>query len=528
VRLPAALRRREESGVACIAGVVLAGLILGPLGAVLSTSTPPALDFGVAHVDLQLAAWVGSAAQLFLTSCGFAAAVTLSALVVGIPLGVLLGRFDVPGRDWALLIHAFPFFAPPFLLALGWFHVFGADGFAGSVTTSRVLFSWSGACIVLTLALSPVVTLLVVLGVRGVDPRLVEAARLAARPSALAARVLLPLSAPALRLAALVTFALAFSELGVPMFLRVKVYPEAVFSRLGGMDPVAGEAAMLALPMLVLSLALLGGERWLALRGDAAGLSWRSPECPLPLGRWRSIIGVAVWTWIGISLLPILALGIRAAPALGEMGEWTGRSVLNSLGAGAATASAATALALAVGWRIGRRRRGSRWFDAVAFLGFVAPAALLGIGLGHLWNRPRTQGLHGSLAIIVLGLLARYAVIPIRSVATGVAQTSSSTEEAAEIAGASFLRRLLAIVAGEQRRILAAAWVLGFVFAIRDLETSVLLYPPGGEPLTVRIFTLEANGPESVVAALASLQILLTAGVLLAGGGLVRLVGRAR
>jgi iron(III) transport system permease protein len=49
------------------------------------------------------------------------------------------------------------------------------------------------------------------------------------------------------------------------------------------------------------------------------------------------------------------------------------------------------------------------------------------------------------------------------------------------------------------------------VFCLRDLESAVLFYPPGGEPLTVRLFTLEANGPTAVVAALAVTQVAMTA-----------------
>jgi len=67
------------------------------------------------------------------------------------------------------------------------------------------------------------------------------------------------------------------------------------------------------------------------------------------------------------------------------------------------------------------------------------------------------------------------------------------------------------------RRGIAAAFLLTFVFCLRDLETAVLFYPPGGEPLTVRVFTLEANGPAGVVAALALVQVLIAAAVLVAG-----------
>jgi iron(III) transport system permease protein len=54
------------------------------------------------------------------------------------------------------------------------------------------------------------------------------------------------------------------------------------------------------------------------------------------------------------------------------------------------------------------------------------------------------------------------------------------------------------------------AWLLALVFCLRDLDTAVLFYPPGREPLTVRIFTLEANGPPGVVAGLAVLHVAVT------------------
>jgi iron(III) transport system permease protein len=83
--------------------------------------------------------------------------------------------------------------------------------------------------------------------------------------------------------------------------------------------------------------------------------------------------------------------------------------------------------------------------------------------------------------------------------------------------GAGYLRRLLLVVP-MARRGLFGALVLGLVFALRDLETAALFYPPGGETLTVRIFTLEANGPPAVVSALAVIHVVITfAAVGLAG-----------
>ena len=90
---------------------------------------------------------------------------------------------------------------------------------------------------------------------------------------------------------------------------------------------------------------------------------------------------------------------------------------------------------------------------------------------------------------------------------------------------AGYLRRLLGIVLPLHRRGLLGAFLLTFIFCLRDLETAVLFYPPGGEPRTVRLFTLEANGPESVVAALAWVQILIAAAAT-AGMALIYKAGR--
>jgi len=149
-------------------------------------------------------------------------------------------------------------------------------------------------------------------------------------------------------------------------------------------------------------------------------------------------------------------------------------------------------------------------------LGFLTPAAVLGLGLIATWNHDLTRVVYGGTAILVLGLVARYAIVGVRVMATAIAQSPRSLDEAAAVFGAGPLGVLRRIIAPLHVRGLAAAWLLSLVFCVRDLDTVVLFYPPGLEPLTVRIFTLEANGPEAVVAALAVTQIGVTAALLVA------------
>ncbi|HET8647386.1 MAG TPA: hypothetical protein VFO85_17950, partial [Vicinamibacteria bacterium] len=160
-------------------------------------------------------------------------------------------------------------------------------------------------------------------------------------------------------------------------------------------------------------------------------------------------------------------------------------------------------------------------------LAFLTPAAVLGVGIIETWNRPGTRFLYGGPGILVIGYAARYLVIGARALAAVIAQSAVHLEEAAASAGAGFIRRLVQLMVPLHARGILFVWVLVLVFCLRDLETAVLFYPPGGEPTTVRIFTLEANGPEPVVAALACVHVAVTAVLVMAGAWLGRRAGAA-
>jgi iron(III) transport system permease protein len=509
-------RKWQAPAVVGAIGGIFCALVLLPLAAPLAGGAGEALRLRSFGAFAAPGTWA-----LLLRSLGLSACVAAVSVLAGAPLGLLLGRMDVAGRRLLLLVHGFPFFVPPFLLALGWFYLLGHQGFAGSETTARLLFHEIGHVAILGLAFAPVVSTLVAVGLWNVDPALEEAGRVVARPLRVAARILLPAVWPALALGAILAFALAFSELGVPMFLRVPVYPAVVFSRLGGIDYDPPEALLLASPLVPVALLLLLAERGLIGRRafDVLGLRHREHE-PIPLGRWRSAATLCCWVLVLASVLPIAGLLLRAWEGGGfmEVARWIGGSLQNSLTAAGIAATVIVVIGAVLGHARARSLPGARLLDAGAVLAFVSPAVLLGAGLIALWNRPETRFVYGGIGILVLGYVARYGIVGMRLLAVGIAQSPASLEHAAGAFGAGYLRRLLAIVLPMHAHSLCAAWFVTAVFCLRDLETAVLYYPPGCEPLTVRIFTLEANGPEAVVAALAVVHITVTAAVLGAGG----------
>jgi len=513
-----ALRQREQTLVLAAAGAIVLLASALPLARLLAEI--PGAGAAALGVLATSRLW-----GLLARSLVLAGAVTAFAVAIGAPLGLLVARTDLPGRRALWMLHAFPMFLPPFLLTLGWFQLVGREGLLGRDVTARLLFSEVGLVVVLALTFSPVVTSLVALSLLGMDASLEEAARLAARPWHVATRILLPAASPALALGAIVIFALSVSELGVPMFLRVDVFPAAIFARLGGIQYAPGEAIVLALPLIPVALGLLFLERrWVGAGSFAvAGLRGMS-RTPIPLGRWRPALASAGWSVALGGALPLGALALRAVRGAGfaTLPQWIGQAPWTSLGTAAVAATVIAAVGLVLGHAAARHLRGASMLDALAVLAFVTPASVLGIGIIAVWNRPATRALYGSVAILIIGYTARYAVVGIRAVASVILQSPVHLEEAAAADGARFWRRLIRIILPVNLRGIAAGWLLAMVFCLRDFETAVLYYPPGREPLPVRIFTLEANGPPPVVAALAIAHVLITALVLVAGVLLVR------
>ncbi|MEQ8281098.1 MAG: ABC transporter permease subunit [Deltaproteobacteria bacterium] len=460
--------------------------------------------------------------SLLAKTTGLGLATTASALTLGVPLGVLLGRMDVAGRKAALWLHLFPVFLPPFLLALGWFQLFGTEGPLGSTWTSSTLFGEAGVVVTLTLALSPIVSALTVLGLHGINPSLEEAAQVVSSPWRTVTRILLPLCWPSIALGALIVFALSVSEVGVPMFLGVRTYSAAVFTRIGGIQYAPGEAVALILPLFAIGLVLVAIDRWVIRTRSFASLGVRSDETTvLPLGRARTIASALVWICIVAPLVPLGALAARAGPhGISEAVTWIRGSLSTSLLSSLLSSGVIVVIGVLVGHALARDRPLARTFDALALLTFMMPASVLGVGLIATWNHPRTQVVYTTMAILVLGLAARYAVIGTRALASVFARSPLHFEEAAQIFGSAYAQRLWRISLPMQARGVVGVWLIVLVFCLRDLDTVVVFYPPGLEPLVVRTFTLEANGPEQVVTGLSVLQVLLTA-VLLAGGGLL-------
>ncbi len=505
------------------AAALLAALTLAPLLAVVLGSLQVDDHFGLAAYR---ALWASARQQLL--SMGRSILLSLLtamlATVVGVSLGILIGRTDLPLRRALAGLLTIPLSLPPYLIATAWSVALGKDGLIGrllppasSAWLSSALFGPAGCVWVLFAGFMPIAMLITAAYACSVDPRLEAAGRLVSRWPGVLRGITLPLVAPAIWLAAVLVFLLAFGEVGVPMLLRYPVYPVEILTQFAAFYDF-GSAAAAAIPVLVVTLLVLLLEqhffhgRVLELTPATQG----GDRARLRLGSWRFPLLAMILAWGVVSvLLPLGALAFQSwspgayVEALGRAGD----SILRSLMLATVGATLLTVLGFLCGYLV-RHRTLALWrsIDMLALLSFALPGTVIGVGLIGLWNRPATGVVYGTPVIMILGYLTQYAVLPMRITAGTLELVPRACEQAARLCGATWLMGLRHVVVPLARRGLVVAWVAAYVACMRDLGISIVVYPPGADTLPVRMFTLMANGAPDLIAALC---VILTAVTLL-------------
>lgn len=526
--------RAERITLWCAVGVlIVAGLL--PLLAVLAQSFVVDGRLSLAFYGDLLASrqqW-----RLLGNSVLLAVLVTFAAMLFGLPLGVLFAKTDLPLRRTLATVFSIPLLLPPYILAVAWFHALGRGGIVAqwfgpalAEGTHVLLFGLPGCVLVLASALMPIVMLLTMVFVRTVHPRLEEAARMAAPWRRVLSGVTVPLIIPGVLLGALLVFLLALGEFGVPMFLRYDVYAVESFTRFAAFyNPAAATAA--AVPLALITLLVLVLERFfLRERTYEVQLASRSSEAlrvKLDELRWP-LFTIAAGLCTLMVILPLGLLGRASATPGVYANAFTRASdaLLRSLGYAAAGATLLTLVGLFAGYLVQRRALPVwRSIDSLTVLLFALPSTVIGIGLVTLWNRPALGVVYGTPVIVLVGYLAQYAALTSRTTVSGLSQIPRAMEEAARMVGAGWFRRIGGIVAPLAGRALGAAWLIAYLFCLRDTGLTMMVYPPGGDTLPVRTFTLMANGAPPLIAALCVLMVVATLVPLLVLG-LLRKTGR--
>jgi hypothetical protein len=139
---------------------------------------------------------------------------------------------------------------------------------------------------------------------------------------------------------------------------------------------------------------------------------------------------------------------------------------------------------------------------------------LLGIGLIVLLNRPWLALLYQSAAIVILAFVIRYLAVGWNAVVHAFQAVDRDLTDAARLDGASRWQMLRYVQWPQVAPQAAAAWYVVFLLCLWDVESMILVVPPGGETLALRVFNLLHYGHNAQVNALCLTLLVLAVGPL--------------
>ncbi len=455
-------------------------------------------------------------------SVSLALLTTLFAVALGVPLGLLLGKTDLPYRTLLMALFTIPLLVPPYIMAVSWSYALGRAGLVAgwlgvpmAQQTSAWLFGLPGCVLVLGSTFLPIVMFLTMTSLQSVNPRLEEAGRLVAGWVGVLKGISLPTALPGILLSAILVFLLSLGEFSVPTFLRYPVFSVESFTQFTAFHEV-GAATASATFLVLIALLILVVERQY-VRQPLAALqppADRAETVPVALGPLRAWWCVLVCLLCGVLVVvPLLVLVLQSASltAYVEACSRAGDSLLRSVAYAALGASCLTMLGFFLGYFLARRRL--PFWQALDFLTIALvtlPSTVIGVALVTLWNRPATTFIYATPLIVLFGYLAQYTALTSRITVATLSRIPASMEEAAQVAGAGWLRRVGYILAPLAKRGLVAGWLVSYLFCLRDTGITMMVYPPGGDTLPVRTFTLMANSPPHLIAALCLIMVVAT------------------
>lgn len=473
---------------------------------------------------------------LVTTSMVFALGSAAFALVFGIGLAFLTARTDLPGRHLLAVSVVLPVLLPGVLHSIAWVFLLSPRtgaindwlrAFPGDPTFD--IFTLHGMVLVEGLHLTPLVFLLAFAAFRSSDVAGEEAAMIAgAGIWTVARRISLPSVTPALVGATVITAVRALESFEVPAVIGIPagewVVTSRIWSALRTFPPRLAEAGALSLTLLVIVAVgawvygRLGvrGESYETLRG------MRSDTRQLPLGRWRWPWASAVSAFVAVTVvLPVGILAWVSTQPFYATPSWdavdlmtlenyrdvfdqpaVGRAVRNSLILGVGSATAVTTITVLLAWLTVRSRVRGRWLlDALASFPLVIPGLVLGLALLVVYLRSPLP-IYGTLWVLFIAYLTKYLPYGMRYASASFHQIGDDLEDAASMSGASWWQTFRKIDLPLLMPGLAAGWIYVLILSIRELSSSVLLYSPGTEVISVLIFNQWSDGRLTELAAM--------------------------
>jgi iron(III) transport system permease protein len=484
------------------------------------------------------------------------------AVTIGGTMAWLLSRTNMLARRWLATALIVPYMLPAWTFALAWTTLFKNRTVGGQLGWFEAMgFSppdWLAygqvpIIIILSLHYAPFVILLLGNALRRFDSQLDDSARiLGASGRTVAFKIILPLMLPSLMSATILIFAKALGEFGVPYVLGLPVNFDVlstslyrnISSRHTGVAAVlAGSIMLIGIASLLIDAKLVKEARRFVTIGSKGSMNrltqlgfLRLPATLLAFFIFLVSVGLPLLTlflstimkqpanfalsnftldfWIGRDLNTVaLQTGILLSPDL-----WG--AAWNSLWIVGSASIVSGLLGLLVGYVVARTpiRPLGTFLRQVTFLPYLVPGIAFATAYLSLFAVPRgpIPALYGTAFILLLALVADQMPYASRAGISAMMQLGKDPEEAAQVVGAGWFRRMISVVVPIQRGSLTTGILLPFISGMKGLSLFVILAVPSTDVLTtfsLRLvdyhYTQAANAVVLIIAAIAYFGTLL-------------------
>ena len=530
---------------ACVA--VVAWLALVPLGFLIwqsffspQTADVPAKftfdNFKVAYSSIETL-------HLFINSVQFASGTALLAFLLGTFLAWVNERTNTPFKSLFFGLSIIPLIIPSILFTVSWIllaspkigilnHVL--QGWLGTDHVFFNIYSMAGMIWVDGLHYSPVAFLLMTAAFRSMDPSLEESALMSgASVMQIAYRITLKLAWPAALASLLILFVRAIESFEVPALLGlpvgIHVYTSAIFEAIRQYPSKVGLAAAYGITLLV--IAGLGLYFQSRLSGEGSRYSTVTGKGFRPraidLGRWRYLTATIFIVYLLlVVVLPFLVLvwsslhKYYSVPSMAALKTLTlepyrrvfdfpalGGAVWNSLVLSLGAATLIMLLTSVICWIVVKSKMPGRiWLDNLASLPLVFPGLVLGLSI-MIFYLYVDIGVYGTFWIMFIAYVTRFMPYGLRYNMTSMLQIHKELEESAAMSGAGWGATFRRIVLPLLKPGLIAGWIYVVIVSIRELSSSILLYSPGKEVISIVIWEFWQNGQYVELSALGVMMI---------------------
>jgi iron(III) transport system permease protein len=483
--------------------------------------------------------------RLFLNSVQFATGTAIFALCLGTALAWMNERTNTPFKRLFFALSIIPLVIPGILFTVAWIMLGSPKIGILNVwaqwlfNTDAVFFNvytMTGMIWVEGLHYSPMAFLLMTAAFRSMDPSLEESALMSgASILQIAWKITLKLAWPAAAGSLLILFVRAVESFEVPALLGlpvgINVYTSAIYQAIHQYPSQIGLASTYAITLLLMTGVGIYLQSRLAYHSSrfstVTGKGFRPRT--VDLGKWRYFTAALfIVYFVVIVLLPFLVLVWSSLQKFYSPPSWAAlsrvsldsyRTVLdypqfwstvgNSLFLAITTAVLVMLMGAIISWVVVRTKIPGRWIlDNVASMPLVFPGLVLGLSI-MICYLYLDIGVYGTIWIMLIAYTTRFLPYGMRYVSTSMLQIHKELEESAAMSGAQWGLTFRRIVLPLLKPGLLAGFIYVVIVSIRELSSSILLYSPGTEVVSIMIWELWQNGQYVELSALGVMLILL-------------------